>query len=77
MKSWIRRLDGEAAGAAVPDWLDVQVPFQRYRVEIEPGIKVHVMEQGDGRPVVMFHGNPTLGFLYRESSRSFVVSRFD
>ena len=24
------------------------------------------MEQGEGRPVVLFHGNPTWGFLYRK-----------
>lgn len=42
------------------------VPFDRYRVEIEPGLAVHVMEQGEGRPVVLFHGNPTWGFLYRK-----------
>lgn len=27
---------------------------------------MHVMEQGEGRPVVLFHGNPTWGFLYRK-----------
>lgn len=42
------------------------VPFDRYRVEIKPGLAVHVMEQGEGRPVVLFHGNPTWGFLYRK-----------
>lgn len=42
------------------------VPFGRYRVEVEPGLAMHVMEQGEGRPVVLFHGNPTWGFLYRK-----------
>lgn len=28
-------------------------------------MRVHVMEQGEGTPVLMFHGNPTWGFLYR------------
>lgn len=42
------------------------VPFDRYRVEVEPGLAMHVMEQGEGRPVVLFHGNPTWGFLYRK-----------
>jgi haloalkane dehalogenase len=27
---------------------------------------MHVMEVGEGRPVVMVHGNPTWGFLYRK-----------
>lgn len=26
---------------------------------------MHVMEQGKGRPVLLFHGNPTWGYLYR------------
>ncbi len=50
----------------LPEWLAALVPFDRYRVEIEPGLAVHVMEQGKGRPVVLFHGNPTWGFLYRK-----------
>ena len=29
-------------------------------------MRVHVMEQGEGRPVVLFHGNPTWGYLYRK-----------
>ena len=30
--------------------------------------RMHVMEAGDpsGRPVLMLHGNPTWGFLYRK-----------
>jgi haloalkane dehalogenase len=27
---------------------------------------MHVMEQGEGRPVVMLHGNPTWGYLWRK-----------
>ena len=50
----------------LPGWLAAMVPFDRYRVEIEPGLAMHVMEQGEGRPVVLFHGNPTWGFLYRK-----------
>jgi len=50
---------------ALPDWLGEMVPFQRYRVEVGDGLAMHVMETGVGRPVVMLHGNPTWGFLYR------------
>ena len=49
----------------LPGWLDEQVPFDRYTMEIEDGLRVHVMEQGEGRPVLLFHGNPTWGYLYR------------
>ncbi len=50
----------------MPEWLAAMVPFERYRVEIETGLAMHVMEQGEGRPVLLFHGNPTWGFLYRK-----------
>jgi cis-3-alkyl-4-acyloxetan-2-one decarboxylase len=30
------------------------------------GPAMHVMEAGQGRPVLMIHGNPTWGFLYRK-----------
>ncbi len=40
--------------------------YTSYFVEVEPGIKVHVLEVGTGYPVYMQHGNPTSGFLYRK-----------
>lgn len=49
----------------LPPWLQAQLPFERYLVEVGDGPRVHVMEEGEGRPVVMFHGNPTWGFLWR------------
>jgi len=42
------------------------VPFDRYLVEVDDGLRMHVMELGQGRPVLAFHGNPTWGFLYRK-----------
>ncbi|GAB5486920.1 MAG: alpha/beta fold hydrolase [Parasphingorhabdus sp.] len=40
--------------------------YKSYFVEVEPGIKVHVLEVGTGYPVYMQHGLPTTGFLYRK-----------
>ena len=40
--------------------------YKSYFVEVEPGIKVHVLEVGSGFPVFLQHGNPTSGFLYRK-----------
>lgn len=54
------------AAPELPDWLDKQLPFERYMVEVEDGLRMHVMEQGEGRPVLLFHGNPTWGYLYRK-----------
>ena len=49
----------------LPDWLEAQLPFERSLVEVGDGLRIHVMEQGQGRPVILFHGNPTWGYLYR------------
>jgi pimeloyl-ACP methyl ester carboxylesterase len=40
--------------------------YRSYLVEVESGIKVHVLEVGSGFPVFLMHGNPTSGFLYRK-----------
>jgi pimeloyl-ACP methyl ester carboxylesterase len=49
----------------LPLWLRPLVPFERYRVPVD-GLHIHVMEVGEGRPVLMVHGNPTWGFLYHK-----------
>jgi len=40
--------------------------YKSYFIEVEPGIKIHVLDVGSGYPVYMQHGNPTSGFLYRK-----------
>jgi haloalkane dehalogenase len=40
-------------------------PFQSRWFEIE-GIRVHYVDEGTGRPILMCHGNPTWSFLYRK-----------
>ncbi len=55
------------APPALPDWLARLVPARRYLVDV--GERMHVMEAGEGPPVVMLHGNPTWGFLYRKVVR--------
>ena len=50
----------------LPVWLDQQLPFERYMVQVDDGLRMHVMEQGQGTPVLLFHGNPTWGYLYRK-----------
>lgn len=49
----------------LPSWLERELPFERYRVDIG-AYRVHVMEAGSGPTVLMAHGNPTWGFLYRK-----------
>ena len=40
--------------------------YKSYFIEVEPGLKIHVIEAGEGFPVFLMHGNPTSGFLYRK-----------
>ena len=40
--------------------------YKSYFIEVEPGLKVHVVETGEGFPIFLMHGNPTSGFLYRK-----------
>lgn len=47
----------------LPSWLLPLLPFRRYAVQVGDQ-RMHVMEAGEGRPVLMLHGNPTWGFLY-------------
>lgn len=52
----------------LPDYAAEALPagYKSYLVEVEPGIKVHVLEAGSGVPVYLQHGNPTNGLLYRK-----------
>jgi haloalkane dehalogenase len=40
-------------------------PFQSRWSQID-GIRVHYLDEGAGRPILMCHGNPTWSFLYRK-----------
>jgi len=53
----------------LPAWLSARVPFKRYRVDVGD-YHMHVMEVGEGRPVLLQHGNPTWGFLYRKVAQA-------
>ena len=59
---------GEFEAFVLPPYAAAQVTqeYLSYLVEVEPGIKVHVLEIGSGFPVYAQHGNPTSGFLYRK-----------
>jgi haloalkane dehalogenase len=56
----------------LPDWLARQLPFRRSLVDVGDGLRMHVMEQGSGRPVLMLHGNPSWGYLWRKVARALV-----
>jgi len=49
--------------------------YKSYFIEVEPGIKIHVLEIGEGYPVYAQHGNPTSGFLYRKVASELPIER--
>lgn len=51
--------------ARLPRWLADELPFRR-RVALIDGARVHFIDHGEGRPVLLMHGNPTWCFLWRK-----------
>ena len=50
-------------------WLDrTRYPFESNYLNLPEG-RVHYVYEGEGRPIVMLHGNPTWSFLYRHLIR--------
>jgi haloalkane dehalogenase len=49
-----------------PAWIPEELyPFESHYAEIE-GARVHYVDEGNGPPLLLLHGNPTWSFLYRE-----------
>jgi haloalkane dehalogenase len=59
---------GQFEAFPLPDYAAQHVTdeYKSYFVEVEQGIKIHVLEVGSGFPLFLQHGNPTSGFLYRK-----------
>jgi pimeloyl-ACP methyl ester carboxylesterase len=49
----------------VPDAIRSQWPYRPRFVRVN-GWRMHYVDEGAGEPVVLLHGNPTWGFLYRD-----------
>ena len=61
----------------IPEWILAQMPPHPYRHMVDVGgYHMHVIEYGSGHPVLMLHGNPTWGFLYRNIARSLLGQDF-
>jgi pimeloyl-ACP methyl ester carboxylesterase len=68
---------GEFEALALPDYAVkfIDDTYKSYLIEVEPGIKIHVLEVGQGRPIYAQHGNPTNGFLYRKVAAELPLDR--
>ena len=69
---------GEFEGFDLPDYAAnaLSAEYKSYLVEVEPGIKIHVLEVGEGYPVYLQHGNPTNGMLYRKVASELPLDQF-
>ena len=68
---------GEFEAFPLPDYAAALVSddYKSYFIEAEPGIKIHVLEIGQGYPVYLQHGNPTNGLLYRKVAELMPLDR--
>ena len=49
----------------IPEWLLRHLPYNHYTIDV--GKKnMHVMEKGNGKPIILVHGNPMWGYLYKK-----------
>ena len=47
------------------EWIDKsEYPFRSNHMNVPAG-RMHYIDEGEGKPIVMVHGNPTWSFLYR------------
>ena len=44
-------------------------PFQSHHFNVDDNVRMHYVDEGSGRPVLMVHGNPTWSFYYRDLIR--------
>jgi pimeloyl-ACP methyl ester carboxylesterase len=60
-------VNGRLPAPSLPAFIEARLPagVERYRLQARE-YAMHVLEMGAGPPVLMLHGNPTWGFLYRK-----------
>jgi pimeloyl-ACP methyl ester carboxylesterase len=65
----------------LPRWLEAMFPrgMRRRMVDVGDDLRMHVAEWGpeDARPVLMVHGNPSWGFLYRKVVADLLAAQQD
>jgi haloalkane dehalogenase len=53
-----------------PDWRSLY-PFRPNYHEVSPSLRMHYVDEGDGPPMLMVHGNPTWSFYWRRLIQAF------
>ena len=55
----------DPGGSCRPEWVPHELyPFESRYADVA-GARVHYLDEGTGRPLLLLHGNPTWSFLYR------------
>lgn len=49
----------------IPEWILRRLPYNHYNINVN-GKNMHIMEKGKGKPIVLVHGNPMWGYLYKK-----------
>ena len=57
-----------------PDWLNKLYPFTSHFYQLKDNISLHYLDEGQGDPMLMLHGNPTWSFYYRKLVVAFSIS---
>ncbi len=57
----------------LPALLQSQWPYRPHYMRVN-GWRMHYVDEGQGHPVILLHGNPTWGFLYRDMIGPLVAS---
>jgi len=52
------------------DEIKEEYPFESHFIDVKGG-KYHYIDEGEGSPIVMVHGNPTWSFYYRKLIKEF------
>ena len=56
---------GSQSNNIIPEWILRRLPYNHYDIDVN-GKNMHVMEKGKGKPIVLVHGNPMWGYLYKK-----------
>jgi len=51
-------------------------PFEPHYSDVGEGLRMHHIEQGSGRPVLLLHGEPSWSYLYRKTIPSLAAAGF-
>lgn len=59
--------------ASGPDWRSLY-PFRSHWLDLD-GVRCHYLDEGQGEPLLLVHGNPTWSFYWRDLVRHFASTR--